>query len=67
MLFSINAEDFVKEFKAIVQIVPVHTTFPILSNVQIKVEKEKLKIFATDLDTSLVYNTNLCKTEKWGK
>jgi len=66
MLFSINAEDFVKEFKAIVQIVPVHTTFPILSNVQIKVEKEKLKIFATDLDTSLVYNTNLCKTEKTG-
>ncbi len=63
MLFSINAEDFVKEFKAIIQIVPMHTTFPILSNVRIKVEKEKLNIFATDLDTSLIYNTNLCKTE----
>jgi DNA polymerase-3 subunit beta len=66
MLFSINAADFVKEFKSIIQIVPVHTTFPILSNVRIKVEKEKLNIFATDLDTSLIYNTNLCKTEETG-
>lgn len=66
MLFSVNAEDFVKEFKAIIQIVPVHTTFPILSNVRIKIEKEKLNIFATDLDTSLIYNTNLCKTEETG-
>lgn len=66
MLFSINAEDFVKEFKAIIQIVPMHTTFPILSNVRINVEKEKLNIFATDLDTSLMYNTDLCKTEETG-
>ena len=64
MLFSINAEDFVKEFKAIIQIVPMHTTFPILSNVRIKIEEGKLNIFATDLDTSLVYNTSLCKTEE---
>ncbi|MEJ2354388.1 MAG: DNA polymerase III subunit beta [candidate division WOR-3 bacterium] len=66
MLFSINAEDFVKEFKPIIQIVPVHTTFPVLSNVKIEVEKEKLNIFATDLDTSLLYSTNLCKTEQPG-
>jgi len=66
MLFSINAEDFVREFKPIIQIVPVHTTFPILSNVKIEVEKDKLNIFATDLDTSLLYSTNLCKTEQSG-
>jgi len=66
MLFSINAEEFVKEFKPIIQIVPVHTTFPILSNVRIKIEKEKLNIFATDLDTSLMYNTDSCKIEKTG-
>ena len=64
MLFAINAEDFVKEFKSIIQIVPVHTTFPILSNIRIKIENGKLNIFATDLDTSLIYNTNLCKTEE---
>jgi DNA polymerase-3 subunit beta len=66
MLFSINAEEFVREFKPIIQIVPVHTTFPILSNVRIKIEKEKLNIFATDLDTSLIYNTDSCKIEKTG-
>jgi len=66
MFFSINAEDFVKEFKAIIQIVPVHTTFPILSNVKMEVKKESLDIFATDLDTSLLYSTNLCKTEQPG-
>jgi len=66
MLFSINAEDFVMEFKSIIQIVPVHTTFPVLSNVKIEAEKEKLNIFATDLDTSLLFSTNLCKTEQPG-
>lgn len=66
MLFSINAEEFVKEFKPIIQIIPVHTTFPILSNVRIKIEKEKLNIFATDLDTSLIYNTSSCKIEETG-
>ncbi|MEO0292974.1 MAG: DNA polymerase III subunit beta [candidate division WOR-3 bacterium] len=55
MLFSINAQDFIREFKAIIQIIPTHTTFPILSNVKIKVEKNKINIFATDLDTSVIY------------
>ncbi len=66
MLFSVNAEDFIKEFKSVIQIVPIHTTFPILSNVRIKIEKEKINIFATDLDTSLMYIMDLCKTEKIG-
>lgn len=66
MLFSINAEEFVTEFKGVNQIVPVHTTFPILSNIRIKAEKELLNVFATDLDTSLLYNTKMCKVKEEG-
>lgn len=66
MNFSIQAEDLLSEFKVINQIVPKHTTFPILSNIRIKVESDKIHIFGTDLDTSLSYNSNLVDVKEEG-
>jgi DNA polymerase-3 subunit beta len=66
MLFSIESGDFIKELSVINQVIPKHTTFPILCNIKIEAKESALHIFGTDLDTSMSYTTNLAKIEEDG-
>lgn len=66
MLFSIESDEFLKELSVINQIIPKHTTFPILCNIRIVAKDGAIHIFGTDLDTSLSYTTNLANIEEEG-
>lgn len=53
MKFTIQKEEFIKGLQLIQPIVVSHTTLPILYNVLITAEKEKINLFATDLSISM--------------
>jgi len=66
MLFSIEASDFLKELNIINQVIPKHTTFPILCNIRLEAKEGSIHVFGTDLDTSMSYTTNLANIEEDG-
>lgn len=53
MKFTISKEEFIKGLQLVQPIIVSHTTVPILYNVLITAEKDKLHLFATDLAVSL--------------
>lgn len=53
MKFTIQKEEFVRGLQLTQPIVATHTTLPILYNVLITAEKEKLTLFVTDLSISM--------------
>jgi len=53
MKFTIQKEEFIRGLQLIQSIVVSHTTLPILYNVLITAEKEKINLFATDLSISI--------------
>lgn len=66
MIFKIKPEQFLDDLNTVVQVVPQHTTFPILSNIKIEAINNKLRIFGTDLDTSISYTTEVAEIEEEG-
>lgn len=54
MKFTIQKTEFIKGLQLVQSIVPAHSTLPILYNVLVTAEKEKIKLFATDLSISLM-------------
>ncbi len=66
MLFSIEANEFLKELSIINQVIPTHTTFPILCNIRVEAKDGSIHVFGTDLDTSMSYTTNLANIEEEG-
>ncbi|MDO9542842.1 MAG: DNA polymerase III subunit beta [Kiritimatiellia bacterium] len=53
MKFTIQKDEFIKGLQLVQPIVVSHTTLPILYNVLITAEKEKINLFATDLSVSM--------------
>lgn len=53
MKFTIQKDEFIKGLQLIQPIVVSHTTLPILYNVLVTAEKEKISLFATDLSISI--------------
>lgn len=53
MKFTIQKNEFIKGLQLIQPIVVSHTTLPILYNVLVTAEKEKIILFATDLSISI--------------
>lgn len=66
MLFKVETEDFLKDLSSVIQIIPKHTTFPILSNIRIEAVNKTICVFGTDLDTSISYTTNLVDIKEDG-
>mgnify|MGYP001044760452 CR=1 FL=1 len=66
MLFSIETKEFLKELSIVNQVIPKHTTFPVLSNIRVEAKNKAIHIFGTDLDTSISYTTNLADIEEEG-
>jgi DNA polymerase-3 subunit beta len=55
MKFTIQKSEFIKGLQSIQPVIVSHTTIPILYNVLITAEKEKINLFATDLSISIKY------------
>lgn len=53
MKFTVQKEDFIKALQLVQPIVPTHTTQPILYNVLVKAEKDRITLLATDLSVSM--------------
>lgn len=53
MKFTIQKDEFIKGLQLIQPIVVSHTTLPILYNVLVTAEKDKINLFATDLSISI--------------
>ena len=64
MKFSITKESFLKGLQQVQSVISTHSTLPILFNVLIKAEKQKLSLVATDLAVSMRCNVeaNIKKT-----
>ncbi|MDD5483426.1 MAG: DNA polymerase III subunit beta [Kiritimatiellae bacterium] len=54
MKFTIQKTEFIKGLQLIQSVVVSHTTLPVLYNVLITAEKDKIKLFATDLSISMI-------------
>ena len=53
MKFTIQRDEFIKGLQLIQSIIISHTTLPILYNVLVTAEKDKINLFATDLSVSM--------------
>lgn len=53
MKFTIQKSEFIRGLQLVQPIVPSHSTIPILYNVLLAAEKDKIVLFATDLSISL--------------
>jgi len=53
MKFTISKEEFIKGLQLVQPIIASHTTVPVLFNVLITAEKDKIHLFATDLAVSM--------------
>jgi len=64
MKFSITKESFLKGLQQVQSVISTHSTLPILFNVLLKAEKQKLSLVATDLAVSMRCNVeaNIKKT-----
>jgi len=54
MKFKINAKEFLNDIMPVIDVMPQHTTFPVLSNFLIEVKEKELIVFGTDLDSSVI-------------
>jgi len=56
MKFCITKESFLKGLQQVQSVISTHSTLPILFNVLLKAEKQKLSLIATDLAVSMRCN-----------
>jgi DNA polymerase-3 subunit beta len=66
MKISISKEQFICGLQAVQNIVGTRSTLPILSNVLLRAEENRLELTATDLDVSVVFAVD-AKVEKAGE
>lgn len=59
MKFEIEREEFLKPLQAVIGVVEKRQTMPVLSNVLLAVEEDRLSVTATDLEVELVARTGL--------
>ena len=59
MKFSINKSEFHQAIQNIIGVIPVKTTVPILSNVLLDLQDNKLTLTGTDLEVSISTNIDV--------
>ncbi len=62
MRFDIDREDFLRPLQAVIGVVEKRQTMPILSNVLVSAEPDRLTVTATDLEVELMARTDLSGT-----
>uniref|UniRef100_A0A7C4Y5J8 Beta sliding clamp n=1 Tax=candidate division WOR-3 bacterium TaxID=2052148 RepID=A0A7C4Y5J8_UNCW3 len=65
MKFTVNSREFLEVINPVLDTLPSHATFPVLSNFLIVTEKDKIIVFGTDLDNSIKVSYP-AKVEEYG-
>lgn len=52
MKFTVNSKEFLEVINPVLDTLPTHATFPVLSNFLLITEKDRIIVFGTDIDSS---------------
>ncbi|MDR0304945.1 MAG: DNA polymerase III subunit beta [Chitinispirillales bacterium] len=63
MSFSVNLKEFKNLLQKVYPVVPVRTPYNVLFNLKFVIEDKQLKVYATDIDTSIVAKINIDSDE----
>ncbi len=53
MRFTINSKEFLESINPVLDTLPTHATFPVLTNFLLITEKDRIIVFGTDIDNSI--------------
>ncbi len=56
MKFTVNSKEFLELINPVLEVLPTHATFPVLSNFLLITEKDRIIAFGTDIDNSVKVN-----------
>lgn len=65
MKFTVNSKDFLEVINPVLDTLPPHATFPVLSNFLLITEKDRIVVFGTDIDNS-IKGTFSAKVDEYG-
>ncbi len=67
MKFSVDREHIINDFQSLAAVADKKQTLPILSNILIRCEEDKVKLLSTDLEVELEFVVDKAKIEAPGE